>query len=139
MFYACFTSIPCLACQISTFFCSLQPASGLQCICRKNSVQFDQDNDFMSWNSSFRIKNSQEFLLKVILFTPLFLSSMITLGSDKFNLLSDDWKYLFLEGFCLFYQFQVTYHFLEQFKSWPQITEITAMLVLFHSFLVMMS
>ena len=65
MFYI--NSLPCL--PNIDFFSSLQPASGLQCICRKNSVQFDQDNDFMSWNSSFRIKNSQEFLLKVILFT----------------------------------------------------------------------
>ena len=30
------------------------------------------------------------------------LTSVITLGSDKFNLSSDDWKYVYLEGLCFF-------------------------------------
>ena len=84
MFYACFTSIPCLACQISTFFLSYNLHQVCNAFAEKTLFNLTkQDNDFMSWNSSFRIKkNSQEFLLKVILFTPLFLSYLFVISKN---------------------------------------------------------
>ena len=85
MFYACFTSIPCLACQISTFFLPYNLHQVCNAFAEKTLFNLTkQDNDFMSWNSSFRIKkNSQEFLLKVILFTLLFLSYLFVISKNE--------------------------------------------------------